>query len=159
MEKAHCQICEREIKANTGVIAHHGYQRPDRGSGWQTASCFGARYLPYEKSCDRIAPYIQMVTEYVENQKLINKEWVENPPETITDIPYRNAAPKVYTRPEGFDPKKNVSDDVVYRGSWSYEQEHYSRFRAHKREIDSGTREIKKMTERLAKWVAPKSNA
>ena len=41
-----CQICDRAIKANTGVIAHHGYQRP--GEGWQTASCPGARALPYE---------------------------------------------------------------------------------------------------------------
>lgn len=53
----HCQICERPIKANTGLIAHHGYQRP--GDGWQTASCPGARRLPYERSADAIPPYVE----------------------------------------------------------------------------------------------------
>lgn len=41
-----CQCCGSDILANTGVIAHHGYQRP--GDGWQTQSCFGARRLPFE---------------------------------------------------------------------------------------------------------------
>jgi hypothetical protein len=41
-----CQCCAGKVLANTGVIAHHGYQRP--GEGWQTASCFGARRLPFE---------------------------------------------------------------------------------------------------------------
>lgn len=43
-----CQVCGRGIFANTGVIAHHGYQRP--GEGWQTPSCNGARELPFEQS-------------------------------------------------------------------------------------------------------------
>lgn len=47
-----CQICAREIKAKSGIIAHHGYTRPE--SGWQTDSCMGARQLPYEKSRDII---------------------------------------------------------------------------------------------------------
>lgn len=42
----HCQCCNRKILANTGVIAHHGYERP--GHGWQTSSCMGARHLPFE---------------------------------------------------------------------------------------------------------------
>lgn len=41
-----CQCCARRILANTGVIAHHGYERP--GDGWQTSSCYGARQLPFE---------------------------------------------------------------------------------------------------------------
>jgi hypothetical protein len=54
-----CQICGRNIKANTGHIAHHGYRRP--GDGWQTSSCFGALGLPYEQSCDRIDRYIRIL--------------------------------------------------------------------------------------------------
>ena len=55
-----CQICGRAIKATKGVIAHHGYERP---AGWysQTASCMGARFLPYEVSCDRISEVIKIV--------------------------------------------------------------------------------------------------
>jgi hypothetical protein len=41
-----CQVCGRGILANTGLIAHHGFQRP--GYGWQTASCSGAKELPFE---------------------------------------------------------------------------------------------------------------
>lgn len=41
-----CQCCARKHLANKGVIAHHGFERP--GSGWQTASCYGARHLPFE---------------------------------------------------------------------------------------------------------------
>lgn len=41
-----CQCCARQIFAETGLIAHHGYERP--GDGWQTASCSGARHLPFE---------------------------------------------------------------------------------------------------------------
>jgi hypothetical protein len=42
----HCQCCGRAIHAALGTIAHHGYQRP--GDGWQTASCWGAKRLPWE---------------------------------------------------------------------------------------------------------------
>jgi hypothetical protein len=41
-----CQCCGRKILANLGSIALHGYQRPDYG--WQTASCGGAKELPFE---------------------------------------------------------------------------------------------------------------
>lgn len=54
-----CQICGRPILAETGVIAHHGYKRP--GHGWQTASCYGARELPFEKSRDCLGRYIALL--------------------------------------------------------------------------------------------------
>jgi hypothetical protein len=41
-----CQCCGRKILANLGSVAHHGYQRPDYG--YQTASCMGAKELPFE---------------------------------------------------------------------------------------------------------------
>lgn len=147
-----CQICEREIKANTGVIAHHGYQRPDRGSGWQTASCWGARHLPYEESCDAIPEYILHVKGYVENQKRLNEELLKNPPETLTYSWGRmDKNPKVLNRPEGFDAKKNISEDA-YRSYQTYEYEHYSLYRFHKREIDNGIKEIARVEKRLADW-------
>lgn len=46
-----CQICARDIATAGqphGFLAHHGYQRPGYGS--QTASCPGARTLPFEVS-------------------------------------------------------------------------------------------------------------
>ncbi len=53
-----CQICGRPILAETGLIAHHGYQRPDRGSGYQTSSCYGARHEPFEKSRNALGKYL-----------------------------------------------------------------------------------------------------
>lgn len=53
----HCQCCGRAHLANTGKMAHHGYQRP--GGGWQTASCAGARQLPFEVSRDFLGKVIK----------------------------------------------------------------------------------------------------
>lgn len=55
-----CQCCGRAHLANTGLMAHHGYQRP--GNGWQTASCAGARELPFEVSRDRLGEIIVSLT-------------------------------------------------------------------------------------------------
>lgn len=51
-----CQCCGRQIFAQRGKIAHHGYERP--GYGWQTASCMGALYLPFEVARERLADLI-----------------------------------------------------------------------------------------------------
>jgi hypothetical protein len=51
-----CQCCGRQIFAQRGKIAHHGYERP--GYGWQTASCMGATYLPFEVDRARLADLI-----------------------------------------------------------------------------------------------------
>ena len=54
-----CQCCARKILAETGAIAHHGYERP--GSGWQTASCQGAKELPLEVSREALG---RMLTSF-----------------------------------------------------------------------------------------------
>lgn len=50
-----CQCCGRDILAETGEIAHHGYQLRD---GYQTASCYGALAVPFEVSRERLAEFI-----------------------------------------------------------------------------------------------------
>ncbi len=62
-----CQICGRGIFANTGLIAHHGYERP--GDGWQTASCRGARELPYETDRTILAEDIVMLKDRLARQQ------------------------------------------------------------------------------------------
>ena len=59
-----CQCCGRGIFAQTGTIAHHGYERP--GTGWQTASCMGAKYLPFEVSRDRLGDLIARLERDIE---------------------------------------------------------------------------------------------
>lgn len=63
-----CQCCARGILAETGVIAHHGYQRP--GMGWQTDSCFGARALPFEVSRDNLGEYIEAIKARIERTEI-----------------------------------------------------------------------------------------
>jgi len=58
-----CQCCGRGILAETGVIAHHGFERP--GTGWQTDSCYGARELPFEVSRDALGTYIEMIKQRI----------------------------------------------------------------------------------------------
>jgi hypothetical protein len=57
-----CQICARPILAKTGLIAHHGYERPSWNSGYQSPSCYGARKLPYEQDRTAIAEYVTRYT-------------------------------------------------------------------------------------------------
>lgn len=63
-----CQCCARKILAETGQIAHHGYERP-QGWGYQTASCEGALRLPFEVSRDALGKMIERLRDYAANQK------------------------------------------------------------------------------------------
>lgn len=65
-KRMHCQCCGRAILANLGSIAHHGYERP--GSGWQTASCFGAKRLPWEVDRSAVADLIKFLKASLEGQ-------------------------------------------------------------------------------------------
>lgn len=152
--KATCQICAREIGNKSGVIAHHGYRRPNRGSGWQTQSCFGARRKPYEVACDAIPEYIAILERFVVSQTEARDNLVNDPPPIIKVFPqFGGRLPIEYKRPATFNAKENVE-----RGSHSYrtyEGEHASKYREHKEQIRQATAEIKAMKERLANWKAP----
>ena len=60
-ERMHCQCCGRAILANMGSIAHHGYERP--GHGWQSASCMGAKFLPFEVDRARLGEMISFLKD------------------------------------------------------------------------------------------------
>jgi hypothetical protein len=66
---ATCQICERQIEAAHGLIAHHGYERPHLGSGIQTASCFGARRLPWQIDREALADWLGVLEEEIEDAR------------------------------------------------------------------------------------------
>jgi hypothetical protein len=63
-----CQICGRSIHRASGVIAHHGYERPL--PGYQTSSCFGARKLPFEKSRNALGEFIVLVRKQLEQDRV-----------------------------------------------------------------------------------------
>lgn len=105
MTNTTCQICGRAIKAKNGLIAHHGYKRPKWG--FQTDSCLGARYAPYEESRERLVEVMEMFVAYIKEEEANFKTFQENPPETITvrvrTSSWDKEGPEVvYTRPEGF---------------------------------------------------------
>jgi hypothetical protein len=80
LDRATCQICERQIGSKKGLIAHHGYTRPERWSGYQTASCWGARELPYEKSRDLVGELIKHIERDIELVKESLVKWTTADP-------------------------------------------------------------------------------
>jgi hypothetical protein len=148
----HCQICARPIRANAGVIAHHGYKRPRRGSGWQTRSCLGARYEPYEVSSARIPYVIGLVTKDIGDHRRALAELLATPPDTLTYEPYGTHGKFVHVpRPEPF---KYDSERGAFMPH-SYEQLYKSRVVGHTYAIKSGISDLKYFKERLAAWVSP----
>lgn len=146
-----CQICARIIKSATGIIAHHGYKRP--GGGWQTGSCAGARYLPYEVSCDRLPPTILAIKDFIQRRKKDEKEFIKNPPETLTEV-FLYQPSKSHSRPPGFNVEENEK-----KGSYSYssyEHEHHSQLYKIRSSIKNAYVDLIFMEKRLAAWVPPK---
>src|SRR5262245_39388662 len=83
-----CQICARAFKtvrARSGadVMAHHGFKR--RG-GWQTSSCFGARWRPFEVACDAIPAAIKRIDQFVEQQSAALDRLTTTPPDVLTYV-------------------------------------------------------------------------
>jgi len=137
-----CQICGRPIKASKGIIAHHGYRRPDYG--WQTASCMGARHLPYEKSCDAIPSAITYMERYIENTKQSLKNHRENPPESLV-IKMYGREDKRCDRPVDFNPEKS------YR-PYTYESMWHSMEYAMTTSLRSSKLQLEYLKTRLSNW-------
>ncbi len=145
-----CQICGRPIKAKNGLIAHHGYKRPNRGSGWQTASCMGARFLPYEVSYDRLPTAIAHIKAHISNVEANLSNLMTNPPQSYTIRKgYYTKEETVVTKPDNFNPTNP---------SWSYAPYSYeSHFRGLVREYQDMIKlskiDLQYMEKRLADWV------
>jgi hypothetical protein len=163
----HCQVCARPILANTGIIAHHGYERP--GSGWQTASCFGARALPYERAHDKLDLAIESVTGQLANTTEALARFIAEPPATLTylktnynkgyyagrrwvyeEIPVRLA------RPEGFEVE---GKDNVYGQERTYRQQYNSERTQLTSRIEQLKSTLRWFRARRAAWVAPEGLA
>jgi len=150
--KNHCQICAREIKANTGTIAHHGYQRP--GNGWQTASCMGAKYLPYEQSRDRIPAVIEAYKGIRQNNLDRAEELMTNPPATLTRYArYGFQENQTFNKPADFHPETNLQ-----KGSFGYQEgyqmEHRSIVKECRKNAASIEQEIEWLQNRYDTWEA-----
>lgn len=150
MEKTTCQVCGREIKANTGLIAHHGYKR---SWGWQTPSCEGARYVPYEVSCERLREVAGMVKRFITSEEEGLAAFLATPPPTITveerRSSYVSAKEVTYTKPENFDKDRYYS--CIPR---TYENAYSQKISIYERTIKAAKMDFATMEKRLQNWTA-----
>lgn len=144
-----CQVCGRSIKANSGVIAHHGYKRP-HNQGWQTASCMGARHLPYEEANDQIIKAINSATNYINKSAQWLVEFHYNPPQTLSQT-QGTWQLKTYTaeKPMDFDPDSSRRD---YRRA-SYDTMYYAKKHAVEQGIKEAQHDIAYLKRRLSEWI------
>jgi len=152
---SHCQICAREIKSNTGTIAHHGFLRP--GNGWgQTSSCEGAKYLPYEQSRDRIPEVVENYKKYRQNNIEAETDYMANPPATITRFAMSSYGKnETFVRPENFDSKK-----AMEKGSWGFGEGYWMEFSKRVRECQKNIKSLDAEIEFLKlRWLTWKKVA
>lgn len=141
--RSHCQVCERLIQAKTGLIAHHGYRRP--GMGWQTASCFGARGLPYEESRELIPFAMCVVAEHRERQLELIERLEKSPPRGLE-----------LERQEGPFRARYAVCWTALKGSYEYEQTLKRRIWGAQQEVKACETELERLQKRWLAWVAPK---
>ena len=144
----HCQICGRAIKAKLGLIAHHGYKRPFEG--WQTASCDGARYEPYEESCDRLREVIVDMKTFIASQEKALAEFLETPPLTITVFErvsvWIDPEKVTYEKPEEFDKNYYYSIPRTYGDAYTTQKYKFERT------IKAAKLDLERMEKRLRAW-------
>lgn len=102
-EDTTCQICARRIMSRVGVIAHHGYTRP--GDGWQSASCYGARHLAWEKSCAIIPLAIKAVEAHLATVTRAAERHEASPPAILTRLDWNKRTVDV-AKPADFVPQE-----------------------------------------------------
>jgi hypothetical protein len=157
----HCQICGRDIKANTGLIAHHGYQRPD--AGYQTASCPGARELPYEVSRDAIPGVRTRIASWGRNRSAYANRLVKNPPDSMPgyrvggtmqacDVFARGAIRFDVARPDGFDAKAVLAAPSHMSRNNDYEKLFVAEVTRARAEAGHARREAKRLQKRYDDW-------
>jgi hypothetical protein len=139
------------------LIAHHGYRRP--GQGWQTASCFGARWRPYEVASDALPRAIERAMAY-RNNTVVTLTMLRAKPPAEFDVSRRDAWGRAVKeckapRPEGFDGygKRPGSYSLHER----YEQAFWNAVSTLEQNIKGAESDIEFMQKRLAAWVPPKT--
>lgn len=142
-----CQVCGRPICSKLGVIAHHGYRRPHH-QGYQTRSCEGARYLPYEVSCDRLKEVLGRRLEFLAELQLSLFDFINNPPAKVSERSDWSGQTIEAERPAVYE-KFKEHDHRSYEGIYS--RQRYAR----ERDIRYLEGEIREMQGRLAAWKAP----
>lgn len=165
----HCQICARAIRTVVGYgplggdaagrtdrIAHHGFQRPHQ-QGWQSASCFGARWRPYEVACDALPPAIAGIEGYIARQQIALAKFILEPPAKLqydkTRSSWRRGEMVDVPKPDGFvfDETKKSHQMETH----SYERLYLRDKTYYDHRIRQANSDLRDMQKRLADWTAP----
>ncbi len=137
----HCQVCDREIGATLGRIAHHGYTRPS--DGWQTSSCPGALHAPLEVAYDALDKHIIDLAENVSSlQATVRFHEAQRRP-----IPNREAEAWLLSGQRGPMPPAFIEE-----GSPRYERHRDGYLASLQRAIDATERELARQQLRRAGW-------
>ncbi len=158
-----CQICGRTIGAETGKIAHHGYKRP--GEGWQTPSCMGARFLPYEQSRERIPVVVDMAKSALVSQESGLATLLALPAEFRILLDYSGrplVEPKVVAKPEYFTCVTQLDEATSYGWHMKYRIGTYEQILSERiSRAAKGIRDTKEtityLERRYDAWVPPKT--
>lgn len=171
----HCQICGRTIRtvvgygstgaANTDMaagrtdrIAHHGFQRPHQ-QGWQSGSCFGARWRPYEVASDALPSAIKSTESYIAHQQIGLAKFMLEPPAKLQYTSRRSFKSETVDvpRPEGFkfDPDRKSHQMIIH----SYEHLYLNQRVGYLSNIRQAEMALAAMQKRLAEWKAPAETA
>lgn len=157
-----CQVCGRAIRAASGRIAHHGYQRP--GGGWQTASCRGARHVPYEVGHDALDAWIEELTAlYIPETRKRIAGHLDSPPAQL-DVRwmrgphggFRQREPILRDRPVDFVPLRS-DERRPYSHHESYEGKYYDILDGLRRRLRDQRAALSYATARRQAWVAPEA--
>lgn len=154
-ERMHCQCCGRAILAKLGTIAHHGYERPDYG--YQTASCMGAKELPFEVDRKVLGRLIVALTEMKRRMQGVRDQIAEE------ILPIKRSYKVGYDRKEekkSFDfTRANFKTDEArkaLRDSGRYESEFDDLLKVelsfHDHKIESIGRDIRDHQKRFKDW-------
>lgn len=136
------------------MIAHHGYERP--GDGWQTQSCMGARFRPYEIASDALPPAIAAVERHVARIGEALAAHLSAPPAELTyqrkDAWGAARGPlHRFARPQGFDGRSHAAS--CKRETYTFQFDSI-RVGLH-RDLKGSGETLAYLRERLAAWKAP----
>ena len=130
-DKRTCPCCFGRFALNNGTMVHHGFQRP--GDGYQTQSCFGFGYEPFERSNVGTLKY----TEYLKT--LLNEKEISIP---------RMKEEKIILL---FD-KKTRKLFEIKEGEENFEKENEMRINEVEREIRGLKRDLSFYDGKLKEW-------
>lgn len=134
----HCQICEGEFKLHEGNLVHHGYRRP--GYGYIVGDCYGVAHLSYQKSCELVKKYLEIVQGWLKNSNNHLQELIEGSVTTLMVQVWAHGSkePKVVNKSEKTEREWNTLID--------------RKIKITKYEIRNIEHDIQRLEKRIADW-------